>query len=134
MTSQETAAAAAPRAPGGSEMASEVSLRLFVASSRNIRNRMIHAVAMLAGSAVLLPGAMAYVWFAGATILTVMASRVARGAGELTAAKDRAAAARVLFVLTLLSSCVYSGWFISLWRSSDAAHLFAMVMVFVSFT
>ena len=50
-----------------------------MASSRNIRNRMVHAIAMLVGSAVLLPGFESYLWFAAATALTLVASLVAKG-------------------------------------------------------
>ncbi|HXQ10494.1 MAG TPA: ATP-binding protein [Caulobacteraceae bacterium] len=113
----------------------EASLRLFVASSRNIRNRMVHALAMLVGSAVLLKGFETYVWFAAATALTLTASRIANGVGEAASARQRTTAARALFLVTILGSCVYSGWFVSLWRSGDdAAQLFALVMVFVGFT
>ena len=43
--------------------------------------------------------------------------------------------ARELFLVTLLGSCVYAGWFVSLWRSGDdAAQMFSLVMVFVGFT
>jgi len=135
VTVQETADRASPRAPATADSASEASLRLFVASSRNVRNRMIHATAMGVGSAVLLPGVMSYVWFAAAAILTFYAAAVARGAGATIDPKARAYAGRILFAVTLLSACVYSAWFVSLWRSGDdAARLFAMVMVFVSFT
>jgi signal transduction histidine kinase/AmiR/NasT family two-component response regulator len=135
VTVQETADRASPRAPATADSASEASLRLFVASSRNIRNRMIHATAMGIGSAVLLPGVMSYVWYAAAAILTFYAAAVARGAAATTDPKARAYAGRILFAVTLLSACVYSAWFVSLWRSGDdAARLFAMVMVFVSFT
>ncbi|HLI66030.1 MAG TPA: ATP-binding protein [Caulobacteraceae bacterium] len=113
----------------------EASLRLFVASSRNIRNRMVHATAMLVGSAVLLHGLIGYVWFAIATLLTVYASRVAKRVADVADVRARTRAARTLFILTLLGSCIYSAWFVSLWRSGeDAAQLFALVMVFVSLT
>ena len=135
MTSLETADRAARGATASLDAALEASLRLFVASSRNIRNRMIHAVTMLVGSAVLIPGVMPYLWFAGATALTFYAAMFAGRANELTDPKERANAARTLFVVTILGSCIYSGWFVSLWRSNDdAAQLFSLVMVFVSFT
>jgi two-component system, sensor histidine kinase len=134
-TAQGPSAGAEPRAPIGLLADIEASLRLFVASSRNIRNRMVHALAMLIGSAVLLKGFETYVWFAAATALTLTASRIANGVGESASAGQRSAAARALFLVTILGSCVYSGWFVSLWRSGDdAAQLFALVMVFVGFT
>ncbi len=135
MTSQETPASARPRVGRRVDLDLEASLRLFVASSRNIRNRMVHAVAMLVGSAVLLPGYESYLWFAAATALTVVASRVAKGLPEDSTVRQRQRAAQTLFVTTLLGSCVYSGWFLELWRSGDSAsQLFAMAMAFVSFT
>jgi len=134
-TAQDPAASAEPRVSIGLLADVEASLRLFVASSRNIRNRMVHALAMLVGSAVLLKGFETYVWFAAATALTLTASRIANGVGEAASARQRTTAARALFLVTILGSCVYSGWFVSLWRSGDdAAQLFALVMVFVGFT
>jgi signal transduction histidine kinase/AmiR/NasT family two-component response regulator len=135
VTLQQTADRAPPGALAGADSGTEASLRLFVASSRNIRNRMIHVVAMGIGSAVLVRGVMSYVWFAAATILTLYAAAVASGVGGMADPKTRGYAQRILFATTFLSACVYSGWFVSLWRSGDdAAQLFAMVMVFVSFT
>jgi len=135
VTFQQIADPAPPRASASAGGETEASLRLFVASSRNIRNRMIHAVALGIGSAVLLRGVMTYVWFAAATILTLYAAAVARRAVDLTDPRARAKVRRILFATTFLSACVYAGWFVSLWRSGDdAAQLFAMVMVFVSFT
>jgi signal transduction histidine kinase/AmiR/NasT family two-component response regulator len=134
-TVQDQAAGGQPRAPVGLLADISASLRLFVASSRNIRNRMVHALAMLLGSAVLLKGVEPYVWFAGATALTLAASRIATGVGATTTSRGQTAAARALFVVTLLGSCIYAGWFYSLWRTGDdAAQLFALVMVFVGFT
>jgi signal transduction histidine kinase/CheY-like chemotaxis protein len=134
-TAQDPAASTEPRAPNGLLADIEASLRLFVASSRNIRNRMVHALAMLVGSAVLLKGLETYVWFAAATALTLTASRIANGVDKTASARRRTIAARALFLVTILGSCVYSAWFVSLWRSGDdAAQLFALVMVFVGFT
>jgi signal transduction histidine kinase/FixJ family two-component response regulator len=134
-TAQDQAASAKPRAPFGLLADIKGSLRLFVASSRNIRNRMVHALAMLVGSAVLLKGVETYVWFCAATALALSASHIANGVDETSNARQRTAAAWALFLVTILGSCVYSGWFFSLWRSGDdAAQLFALVMVFVGFT
>jgi two-component system, sensor histidine kinase len=135
VTSQETPASARPRVTRRVDLDLEASLRLFVASSRNIRNRMVHAVAMLVGSAVLLPGYESYLWFAAATALTVVASRVANGLPADSTFHQRQRTAQILFATTLFGSCVYSGWFLELWRSGDSAsQLFAMAMAFVSFT
>ena len=134
-TAQDDAASAQPRAPAGLIADVDASLRLFVASSRNIRNRMVHATAMVVGSAVLLKGFQGYVWFAAATALTLVASLIAKSVSETASAGRRASGARELFVVTLLGSIIYSGWFVSLWRSGDeAAQMFALVMVFVGFT
>ena len=90
MTLQQTADRAPPSAPTGADSGTEASLRLFVASSRNIRNRMIHVVAMGICSAVLARGVMSYVWFAAATILTLYAAAVASGVGGMTDPKPAA--------------------------------------------
>ncbi|HLK25288.1 MAG TPA: ATP-binding protein [Caulobacteraceae bacterium] len=134
-TLQEAAASAEARAPAGWSAEIEASLRLFVASSRNMRNRLVHAGALLAGSAVLLPGLTAYLWFSAAAAVTLAASLIARRAADATDDAARRAVARALFLVTLLSSCVYGGWFAALWRTGDdAAQLFGLVMVLVSLT
>ncbi len=89
----------------------------------------------LVGSAVFLRGFETFVWFAAATGLMLTAAGIANAVDETSSARQRTAAAHALFLVTMLGSCVYSGWFLSLWRSrDDAAQLFALVMVFVGFT
>ena len=134
-TLQDTTASAQPRAPAGLVAEIDASVRLFAASSRNIRNRMVHAGAMLAGSAVLLKGLESYLWFAAATAVTFAASWVAGRVGETAPEAAPKRIARALFGLTLVGSCIYAGWFLRLWGSlNDVAQVFAFVMVFVSLT
>jgi signal transduction histidine kinase/ActR/RegA family two-component response regulator len=135
MTSQTFAGAEPPPAPVDTESAVEASLRLFIASSRNVRNRMVHATAMLVGSAILLHDLLSYVLFAAAVCVALSGSVIARRTSEVTDPRRRLNALRVMFAMTFANSCVYAGWFLCLWRSEDdAAQLFALVMVFVSFT
>jgi signal transduction histidine kinase/AmiR/NasT family two-component response regulator len=123
--------ASRPR-PGG--FFSEESLRLFVASNRNLRNRMIHCVAMCVGSIAFVPALWAIGWALIATGFAVtgywLADQSRPGVGSQ---RRRAALTRVLFANTLINSAIYAAWAAVLWQSAaDSAQLFAIVMFFIS--
>jgi signal transduction histidine kinase/CheY-like chemotaxis protein len=118
-------------APGG--FFSEESLRLFVASNRNLRNRLIHCGAMCAGSIAFAPALWSIAWGLAALALALAGYSLADRAQPNIDAQRRTSLARGLFATTLINSTLYAAWTLILWRApSSGAHLFAIVMFFIS--
>src|SRR5580704_12340132 len=118
-------------APGG--FFSEESLRLFVASNRNLRNRLIHCGAMCAGSIAFAPALWSIAWGLAALALALAGYSLADRAQPNIDAQRRTSLARSLFATTLINSTLYAAWTLILWRApSSGAHLFAIVMFFIS--
>jgi signal transduction histidine kinase/CheY-like chemotaxis protein len=111
----------------------EESLRLFVASSRNLRNRLVHCVALTAGSMAFVPALWCLGWFAAALSLALTGYWIATRVVPKAAPRTHRICARVLFASTLANSSIYALWAVILWRSTvPAAHLFCIAMFFVS--
>ncbi|HEY1750605.1 MAG TPA: ATP-binding protein [Caulobacteraceae bacterium] len=117
--------------PGG--FFSEESLRLFVASNRNLRNRMIHCAAMCVGSIAFVPAPWSLAWALTATAFAVMGFWLADQVRPGVGGRRRGALTRALFATTIVNSAIYAGWAVVLWQSvADSAQLFAVVMFFIS--
>jgi signal transduction histidine kinase/AmiR/NasT family two-component response regulator len=111
----------------------EESLRLFVASSRNLRNRLIHCVSLAVGSAAFVPARWCLAWFAAALALALGCYWVATKVIPTAPSNSRPLWARALFAATLINSGAYAIWTGVLWSSqAPGAHLFCIVMFFVS--
>jgi len=114
-------------------MFADESLRLFVNSNRNIRNRLIHCAAVGIGSVAFAPALWAIGFAAAGLAISLIGAWLARRATPDASPARRRAVARALFAATLLNSALYAGWALVLWRSpAPGALLFAVVTFFVS--
>ena len=115
------------------EWFSDESLRLFVNSNRNVRNRLIHCGAVCLGSIAFVPALWAVAFAATGLAVSLIGNWLARRATPDASAARRRNLARALFGATLLNSALYAGWALVLWRShGQGALLFAVVTFFVS--
>ncbi|HUZ13874.1 MAG TPA: ATP-binding protein [Caulobacteraceae bacterium] len=112
---------------------SDAELRLFAASNRNIRNRLIHAGAMCAGSFAFAGPLWPSLGLAATLMVALLGPPLSRRAERETDEAARRGAARLLLGLTSANSLIYAAWNAALWFSpAPGAHLFASVMFFIS--
>ncbi len=112
---------------------SEDALRLFVASNRNLRNRMIHCASVFVGSLAFAPAPWPEAAAAVAVLLALAGLFLAQRAGADPSPRARAAALWRLCAVTLVNSTVYAIWALVLWRSDQpGAQLFSIVTFFIS--
>jgi signal transduction histidine kinase/CheY-like chemotaxis protein len=126
-------ARSADRLTSGGGLFSEEALRLFVASNRNLRNRMIHCASVFVGSLAFVATPWPEIGAAAAALLGLAGLALANRAGAAGDAGAQASALWRLCALTLLNSTVYAIWTLALWRSNEpGAHLFSIVTFFIS--
>jgi signal transduction histidine kinase/AmiR/NasT family two-component response regulator len=120
-----------PERPGG--WFADESLRLFVNSNRNVRNRLIHCGAVCAGSIAFVPVVWALAFASAGLAIAMVGNWLARCVTPDASRARRRGVARALFAATVLNSALYAGWALVLWRSqAQGALLFAVVTFFVS--
>ena len=88
----------APTATGvRGELFSDAELRLFAASNRNLKNRLIHAGSMCAGSLAFVGPLGSSLWFLASLLVALLAVSLARRAdAEPSAERRRGLAQRLL--------------------------------------
>src|SRR5579872_7233589 len=115
------------------ELFSDAELRLFAASNRNLKNRLIHAGSMCAGSLAFVGPLWPSLWFAASLMVALLAVSLARRADTEASPERRRGIAKRLMALTAANSCLYGLWTLFLWATPTLdAHLFANVMFFIS--
>jgi signal transduction histidine kinase/CheY-like chemotaxis protein len=109
------------------------SLRLFVISNRNVRNRLIHCGAVAVGSVAFVPAVWAVAFASIGLSISLIGAWLARGATPNASSARRRGLAQALFAATVLNSALYAMWALVLWRSgAPGALLFALTTFFVS--
>jgi signal transduction histidine kinase/ActR/RegA family two-component response regulator len=112
---------------------SEESLRLFVASNRNLKNRLIHCGAVCVGSIAFEPPLWAAGWAAAALALAFAGWWVATRIAPNAEPNRRRNIAGILFATTVVNSTLYASWALLLSHSPiPGALLFAVVTFFIS--
>jgi two-component system, sensor histidine kinase len=112
---------------------SEESLRLFVASNRNLQNRLIHCGAVCLGSIAFMPPLWTLGWAVAALSLAFAGWQLATRVAPVAEPRGRRALARVFLATTVLNSTLYAGWALALSLSAaPGALLFAVVVFFIS--
>ncbi len=120
-------------APPPDALFSDTSLRLFVASNRNLRNRMIHCGSMFVGALAFVPQPWPSLWMLAALVVAFTGVWLADRADRRKDAAHRAAMARRLLAVTVLNSSLYGAIGCALWQSPiPGARLFGITMFFVS--
>jgi len=112
---------------------SDSALRLFAASNRNLRNRLIHCGALFAGSLAFVDQPWPSLWLAAALLLVLAGVLLTDQSDRERDPRRREAIAGRLLVTTVLNSGLYGLAALVLWRSDAVgAHLFTLVMFFIS--
>jgi signal transduction histidine kinase/ActR/RegA family two-component response regulator len=112
---------------------SEESLKLFVASNRNLQNRLIHCTAVCAGSIAFAPPLWALGWAAAALAIALASWQLATRVAPRVDPGRRGDVAKLLLATTVVNSLLYAGWALTLSQSAaPGALLFAVVTFFVS--
>ena len=114
-------------------LVSDSALRLFAASNRNLRNRLIHCGSLFAGSLAFVDQPLPGLWLAAALALVLAGVALTDQSDRERDPRRRETIARRLLVATVLNSGLYAVAALVLWQSHTiGAHLFTLVMFFIS--